>query len=668
VRGYRIELGEIEAVLRQQPGVTDALVLMQERGTEKRLMGYVTCEAVGQTERQGGEKAVGRRIRERVAKQLPDYMVPASVIEIKTWPLTPNGKIDQKALLSAEGGDEERTKGYVGPQTAVEELMSGIWEEVLGVGRGRADDNFFEIGGHSLLATQIVSRVRALFQIEMPLRSLFESPTIAGLSRSVENAIKLGAAQAAAPPIKCVERSDAVPLSFAQQRLWFLDQLMPNSSVYIVPTILKITGQFNLAAFKQSLDEVIRRHETLRTTFAMKEGKPVQVIAPAQSLELPVIDLSDLPLTEREVAVEAYIVEEIQRPFDLTRGPLLRATLLQLGVQEHVLLFAMHHIVSDDWSKGVLIREVAALYEAFSQGLPSPLPERSLQYADFAHWQREWLTGEVLETQLAYWRRQLSGTLTPLELPTDRPRPASPSFRGAHIPVRLSSDLTEKLKKLSRREGATLFMTLLAAFKTLLHRYTSREDIIVGTPIANRTRGEIEDLIGFFVNTLVLRSDFSGNPTFCELLGRMRETTLGAYAHQDLPFEKLVEDLNLSRQLGQTPLLQVVFTLQNAPMPPLELSGMTLEVESVDSGTAKFDLVLNMAETEEGLAGWLEYNRDLFEDATISRMQRHFEKLLASIVEQPEARLDDLEILTDEEMRALEQIVEVSDFEGSFSF
>ncbi len=669
IRGYRIELGEVEAALRQQADVSEAVALVQERGAEKRLVAYVVCEAEeSQEEQQESAEARGRRIRERVGKQLPEYMALAAVVLVKTMPLTPNGKVDRNALLGVGGESEEGGQRYVAPQTAVEEIMAGIWGEVLGVERVGAEDNFFDIGGHSLLATQIISRVRGLFQIELPLRSLFESPTVASLSLSVEHAIKIGAAQDIAPPIERVERSEALPLSFAQQRLWFLDQLMPNSSVYIVPTILSITGQFNVAAFKQSLDEVIRRHETLRTTFAVKEGKPVQVIAPAQSLELPVIDLSGLPVTEREVEVEARIVEETQRPFDLSRGPLLRATLLQLGPQEHVLLFAMHHIVSDDWSKGVLIREVAALYEAFSKGLPSPLPERSLQYADFAHWQRQWLTGDVLESQLAYWRRQLGGTLTPLELPTDHPRPASPSFRGAHIPVRLPGDLTEKLKTLSRREGATLFMTLLAAFKTLLHRYTSRADIIVGTPIANRTRGEIEDLIGFFVNTLVLRSDFSGNPTFCELLKRVRDVTLGAYAHQDLPFEKLVEDLNLSRNLGQTPFLQVVFTLQNAPMPPLELSGLTLEVQSVDNGTAKFDLVLNMAETEEGLVGWLEYNRDLFEDATVSRMQRHFERLLVSIVEQPEARLDDLEILTDEEVLALEQIVEVADFEGSFSF
>jgi hypothetical protein len=400
----------------------------------------------------------------------------------------------------------------------------------------------------------------------------------------------------------------------------------------------------------------------------MQNGTPVQIIAPSTTLNLHVVDLRSLSDSERAAEVESRVTHEMGQPFDLTRGPLLRATLLHLEAEDYVLLFTLHHIVSDDWSKGVLVREVAALYEAFSGGLPSPLPEPSIQYADYAQWQRRWMSGEVLESQLDYWKRQLGGDPPVLHLPTDHTRPATQSFRGAHEPVRLSPALTEKLKALSRQEGATLFMTLLAAFKTLLYHYANQEDIVVGTPIANRTRAEIEDLIGFFVNTLVLRTDFSGNPTFRQLLARVREVTLGAYTHQDLPFEKLVEELQLNRDPGRTPLFQVVFTLQNAPMPPLELVGLTLSAQSVDSGTAKFDLVLNMADTEQGLAGWLEYNCDLFEAATIARMRGHFERLLNSIVAEPDAQLDDLEMLTSEEVLLLEKTIHVDEFEDSFFF
>ncbi|HEU4597502.1 MAG TPA: amino acid adenylation domain-containing protein [Pyrinomonadaceae bacterium] len=660
VRGFRIELGEIESALAEHEAVrAAAVVCREEEDGGKRLLAYAVCEA--------GAEVSGEQLRAHLRARLPEYMTPSLVAVLEEMPLTANGKIDRRALLSFEDVEAETGDKYVAARTPVEELMSGIWAQVLGVKRVGVEDNFFDLGGHSLLATQVISRLRRAFQVELPLRSLFESPTVAGLSACVERALKTSGAQLA-PDIERIPRDGALPLSFAQQRLWFLDQLTPGSAVYNVPTVLLLSGQLDAQAFERALDEVVRRHEILRTTFAAPEGTPVQVIAPPRPLNLSVTDLSALTEAAREAEVERLTAQEMRAPFDLARGPLMRAGLLRLAEEEHVLLFTVHHIVSDIWSKGVLVREVAALYEAFTRGAASPLPELTIQYADFAQWQRRWLGGEVLETQLTYWKRQLSGELPVLELRTDHPRPAASSFHGAHHGLQLSPQLTENLKVFSRREGATLFMTLLAGFKTLLHLYTGQEDILVGTPIANRTRAEIEDLIGFFVNTLVLRTDFSGNPTFREVLGRVREVTLGAYAHQELPFEKLVEELQLSRDAGRTPLLQAVFTLQNAPVPPLELAGLKLTMRPVDSGTAKFDLVLNMAETEQGLAGWLEYNCDLFEATTIERMSSHFEKLLESVVEQSDARLDGLELLTDEEMESLESTIELDEFQDSFAF
>jgi amino acid adenylation domain-containing protein len=456
-----------------------------------------------------------------------------------------------------------------------------------------------------------------------------------------------------APPLLPVERGGELLLSFAQARLWFLEQLEPGSSAYNIPAAVRLTGSLDVAALEQSLNEIFQRHEALRTTFAMVSGEPIQVIAPVKALTLPLVDLRQLPEAQQEAQVEHLATESAQQPFDLAMGPLLRATLLKLGEAEHVLLLTMHHIVSDGWSMGVLIRELAALYEAFSSGSPSPLPQLPIQYADFAHWQRQWLQGEVLAAQLSYWQQQLAGAQTVLELPTDRPRPAVQTFRGATQFLTLAEPLSQKLKTLSQRSGVTLFMTLLAAFQTLLYRYTGQEDICIGSPIANRNRSETEELIGFFVNTLVLRTDMSENPSFQELLGRVREVTLGAYAHQDLPFEQLVEALQPERNLSHQPLFQVMFVLQNAPMSALELPDLTLSSLEMESSTAKFDLTLSIEDTEQGLVGSLEYNTDLFDAATISRMLEHFQTLLEGIVANPDQRLSDLPLLTQLERQQL---------------
>ncbi len=455
----------------------------------------------------------------------------------------------------------------------------------------------------------------------------------------------------AAPSEQTIPRRptcDPAPLSFAQQRLWFLNQMEPESPAYNQPKAIRLIGSLDVNALQKALDQIIARHEVLRTTFVSVDGMPLQVIADSRAVALPVIDLGAESEAARDAEVKRLLAETIRRPFDLSRDLMLRALLLRLHEAEHILLLVTHHIASDGWSTGVLHRELSALYQAFAAGEPPRLPELPVQYADFAVWQRQWLQGKTLDAQLAYWKKQLK--LVPaLELPSDRPRPLVQSFRGGRQFLVLSKDLSEGLKSLSRREGVTLFMILLAAFHTLLHRYTGQDDITVGSPIAGRTRAEIEGLIGFFVNTLVLRTDLSGNPSFRQLLDRVREVALGAYAHQDLPFEKLVEELQPERNLSHSPLFQVMFALQNVPRVAIELPGLTLSSMTVDSGTAKFDLFLSLHEETEALRGSLEYNTDLFDDATIHRMLNHFENLLKAVVANPDQRISGLALLTEGE-------------------
>jgi len=443
------------------------------------------------------------------------------------------------------------------------------------------------------------------------------------------------------------------PLSFAQQRIWFLDQLEPENPLYNIHTGVELLGPLNVPVLLRSIAEILRRHEALRTTFAVIDDHPVQVINENAIFKLPVNDLQALDESQRQSKVSAWAEEDARRRFDLTKGPLLRANLLRLGETEHVLLLTIHHIISDGWSVGVFVRELAALYEAYTAGRPSPLQELSIQYADFAAWQRDWLQGERLEEQLSYWRAQLSDAPQLLKLPTDRPRPPVQSYKGAHETLLLCESLSRSLKELSRREGATLFMTLLAAFSTLLYRYSSQRDVLVGTPIANRNRAETESLIGFFVNTLIFRTRLSERMTFRELLGQVRETALEAYAHQDLPFEKLVEELQPQRSLSHSPVFQVMFDLQNAPMRDLELQGLRLTPLPFDSRMAKFDLVLTVGETDGRMSGQLEYNTDLFDAATIRRMTRHLEHLLETAVSNPDEQVSRLPLLTDDERRQI---------------
>jgi SAM-dependent methyltransferase/acyl carrier protein len=601
-------------------------------------------------------------------EELPEHMIPTAFVVLDALPLLPSGKVDRRSLPAPDWTSDEPEETRAAPRTAIEEILCGIWREILGGRQLDIHDNFFELGGHSLLATQVMSRVRETFKVELPLRRLFEFPTVAALADCIEAAGRADEYQLQVPPIVPVARDGRLPLSFAQQRLWFLHQLEPDSPAYNVPAAVRLSGQLNVSALERSFNEIIRRHETLRTTFAADHADAVQVIAPVQKLTLPVVHLTHLPEAERELEASRIAAEEARLPFDLTKGSVLRVKLLRLGETEHIVLLTMHHIVSDGWSVGVLIGEVGALYDAFASGKPSPLAELEIQYADFAVWQRRWLTDEILDVQLKYWKERLAGAPPSLNLPTDRPRPDIRSFQGATQTFAIPSTVTEALRALSRREGVTLYMSLMAAFQTLMYRYTAQPDIVVGSNIANRNRAETETTIGFFSNMLVMRTDLSGDPSFQELLTRVRETALGAYAHQDVPFEKLVETLQPQRETGRQPLFQIVFSLQNAPMPALRLAGLTASFIEVNSGTAKYDLVMNMWDAGQELVGSLEYNTDLFEAPTISRVIRHFQSLLTNIVEQPEARLGALELLSAEENVLLQKTIEVEELSSSFSF
>ncbi len=641
LRGYRIELGEIESMLLQHGAVKQcAVILREDEAGDKRIVGYVVGSGEGKVE--SGE------MRKYLQGRLPDYMVPSWIVELEEMPLTPNGKVDRKALPAPEAG-EAAAEGRAA-KTALEEIVAGIFEEVLRREKVGVEENFFEMGGHSLLATQVVSRIREVLGVEVGLRALFEAPTVAGLAEEVERERNEGRG-VDAPAIEAVSRDRELPLSYAQQRLWFMQELEPESAAYNIASGVRLQGEMNQTALRQSLSEIARRHEVLRTRFEVSEGRPVQVIEEAGEVELAIWDVREVSEEEREERVREIAREEGERPFDLEGGPVWRAALVRMGGEENVLLVSMHHVVSDGWSSDVIVKEITSVYEALWAGGPSPLPELAVQYADYAVWQREWLQGEVLEQELGYWKRQLAGAPS-MELPTDRPRSAMRSRRGSEINFNLSTELTLQLKELSRREGVTLFMTLLAGFQIVLGRYSGQDDVVVGTDVANRNRLQAEDLIGFFVNHLVLRTDLSGNPSLRELLRRVREITLGAYAHQDMPFDKLVEELQPDRSLNYTPIFQTLFVMRNMQLrTPEAHNGHNGMVRSfpLDSSPSKYDWVVVMQETGNGISANWKYNDQLFNASTIERLCLQFQTLLASIAASPDARLSDLEMTAQSE-------------------
>ena len=649
MRGYRIELGEIESVLRQHERVAAAVVV----ATSGNAGSAEGSAGAGEAGRQLVAYVVGSagvveagELRSYLRRSLPEYMVPGVFVNLEQLPLTTNGKINRRELRAR--AEQERTgetsAEQVKPRSVTEEILAGLWSAVLGLTEVSVTDNFFERGGHSLLAVQLMSRIRESFAVELELKKLFESPTIAELAQLIDEQLNAGS-QLQLPPIVPVPRDGNLPLSFSQERLWFLEQLEPGGAVYNLHAALRLKGILDQPALEQSLNEIIRRHESLRTTFELGEGEPVQLIAPDLTIALPLVNVSAYSESERETEAQRRAAEEGQRPFDLSKAPLLRVLAVRIGADDHLVVLTMHHAISDGWSMGILLREVSALYTAFSQHKPSPLAELPIQYADYASWQRQCLEGEWLESHLEYWREKLAGAPPVLDLPADRPRAAVQSFAGATQTMVLDQDLSRRLRRLSQEQGATLFMTLLSAFKVLLSRYTGHRDIVVGTPIANRNRVETEALIGFFINSLTLRTDLSGNPGFTELLRRVYDVTLSAYAHQDVPLEKLIQDLQPERDLSRTPLFQVYFNMLNFPLGDLQLPGLTSELLSFPEAWSKFDLTLYV-EDEESIRFNLVYNANLFERPRMAEMLAQFKHLLLQIVEQPEAQIGSFTLVT----------------------
>ncbi|HEU0077711.1 MAG TPA: condensation domain-containing protein, partial [Longimicrobiaceae bacterium] len=533
------------------------------------------------------------------------------------------------------------------PGSAVAEVLAGIGAVVLGVARVGVAQSFFELGGHSLLASRVTSRARQAFGVELPLRAIFDAPTVAAMAARIEELRSAGTSPALPMEHFPPDEVDELPVSFAQQRLWLVDRLEPNRAAYNMPYALRLRGAPDVGALRASLDALVERHETLCTVFADRDGTPVQVIHPPAPVPLPVIDLGGLPAGAREPHAARLAREEALRPFDLARGPLLRCTLLRLGEADHVLCFTLHHVVSDGWSMDVLVREVSTLYAAFERGEEPRLPELPVQYADYAVWQRRWLSGAVLEEHLDFWRTALRGAPPLLEVPTDHPRAAGQGTRaGGHL-FALPAELSRGLRALAEREGATLFMTLLAGWQVLLGRWAGQEDVVLGTPVAGRTRRETEGLIGFFVNMLPLRTDLSGDPTWSELLGRVREAALRAYEHQELPFEKLVEELGVERSLTHPPVFQAVFALERsgAHGKGLKLGGLELEPFGGGEAAAKFELELTVDDSGDGLAAALVYRRALFEPDTAARMADHLVAVLEAMAAAPERRISGVALL-----------------------
>ena len=633
VRGFRIELGEIEAALAGLAGVRDAVVLAHDGVGGTQLVGYVVADSAEDAER------LRESLRESLKRHLPDYMVPAHLMLLERMPLTVNGKLDRQALPQPDASLSQQA--YRAPGSELEQRIAAIWAEILGVERVGLDDNFFELGGHSLLATRVISRVRQEQQLDASLKALFERPVLEAFAQGLERTTD------AVSTIPLADRQQPLALSFAQERQWFLWQLEPESAAYHIPSALRLRGRLDVDALQRSFDSLVARHETLRTRFRLEGGRSYQQVQPAVSVSI-----------EREQFGEEGLIERIQaivvQPFDLERGPLLRVNLLQLAEDDHVLVLVQHHIVSDGWSMQVMVEELVQLYAGYSQGLDVVLPALPIQYADYALWQRSWMEAGEKERQLAYWTGLLGGEQPVLELPFDRPRPVRQSHRGAQFILELDIDLSQALRRVAQQEGATAFALLLASFQALLYRYSGQADIRVGVPIANRNRVETERLIGFFVNTQVLKADLDGRMGFDELLAQARQRALEAQAHQDLPFEQLVEALQPERNASHNPLFQVLFNHQSeirSVTPEVQLEDLRLEGLAWDGQTAQFDLTLDIQEDENGIWASFDYATDLFDASTVERLAGHWRNLLRGIVANPRQRLGELPLLDAPERR-----------------
>ena len=625
LRGIRVEPEEVESALAACPGVKQAAVLARDGA----LVAYVLPEVQ--------DPGLPSALRSALSERLPAFLIPSLIVLVDSFPRMPSGKVDRRALARLEV--KVPVEAFEAPRTPVEEQVAEIWSEVLKRPRVGIHDDFFALGGHSILALQVATRLREAFGVEVPLRQIFEASTLADLAREVELALRTGTGTVP-PPLLPMPRDREIPLTFSQESLWFLYQLDPASPAYNVPATVRVSGRLDPAALAATLTEIVRRHEALRTTFP--GNRPVQKIHPPAPVPLPVIDLTGHPEEARRIARS-----EALRPFDLSRGPLLRARLVRLAEEEHLFLLTMHHAISDEWSVAVLMREVGALYTGVGE-----LPELPVQVADYAVWQRDWLRGEVLEERLAWWKERLAGAPPVIDLPLDRPRTAARTFRGERVSLDISSEVTERLRQRGRERSASLFMVLLAGFQAWLSRLGAGEDLVTGVPVANRSHPGTEGLIGFFVNTLPLRAELSGDPGFGELIERTRETALGAFARQDLPFERLVQELRPVRSLAHAPLFQVMFSLHNVPMPELELPGLAFRPWETDPGTAKFDLLLEMSEAT-GLQGTLEHASDLFDRTTAERLAGHLRVMLEAAAENPDIPFSELPLLTPAERNQL---------------
>ena len=658
IRGQRVELGEIESIIALYPGVKQTIVMGRDVSGDQRLIAYIVPKLVSNQE--SIQTISIQQLRNYLKEKLPEYMIPSTFLILPAFPLTPTGKIDRRAIPAPEDFQQELAETYVAPRNELELQLAKIWEQVLGVHSIGINDNFFELGGHSLLAIQVISRITQISKVDLSLRQLFATPTIESLSTWIESNSNLET-QLTTEKIKSVSRKNNIPLSYNQEGLWFLWLLEPNSNAYNMSRSYEITGELDIKAFSQSWTNVVQRHEPFRTTFRTLNGQSMQVINEPEKIELPVIDLQDLPIDERQEFVNQLQQEINQESFDLTVYPLWRIKIIKLSATESLLLITIHHIIFDDWSWNLLFSKMLAFYSNFLKDETTKLVDLPISYADFSYWQRQFFDDKKLNNLLQYWQQKLAGIEPVLYLPLDKPRPAEIGFIGATEAIQLSSSLSTALKEFSRKYGVTLFMTLLAAFEILLYRYSGQTDIVIGSPTSGRNREEVERLIGFFVNTIVLRTDLVGNPSFIELVARVRETTLGAYEHQDLSFDQLVQKLNPERCLNYHPIFQVMFAWQNtggrtacsSASRSLELPGLDIIEIPQNIKIAKFDLTLELEETDRGISGFFEYRTDLFESATIRRMVGHFQTLLEAIVANPQVPIANLPLLTPQEQKQL---------------
>ncbi len=667
ISGHTIEIAEVEAALRGAAGIADVAVAAREQRGEQRLVAYLVPKK--------SVKLSPSSLRKFLAEILPDHMIPSSFVTLEVLPRTPNGKVASEELPAPEASRPNLDAAFVAPRSPLEKTLAEIWTEVLGISELGVNDNFFDLGGNSLMAAQVLARLQKVMDSAVPMRTFFESPTLAGLAQAfvqLQAEKKNGAGRSGLLATEKESRDEAdasastaqrsiarrgnegpIPLSFPQERLWFLNQFDATSPWYNICRAVHIKGKLDRNALQRALDDLVARHEPLRTVFRWIDDSPVQEVLAKFGLTIKTIDLTHLQGIRQEEEVWRLLRADSRCPFDLSSDLPIRAAVLQCSEEEYWLLLVMHHIATDGWSMGILFRELSDLYESYSSGNPCRLLELPVQYTDFAQWQREWLRGEALEKDIAYWKGRLAGASPVLAFPTDHPRPERQSLTGSSEPVFLSASLTDSLRILSRRSGVSLFMTLLAALQVLLHRYTGETDLCIGTAVANRPKVELEPLIGFFVNTLVLRNDLSGEPTFRELLQRVRVMTLGAFAHQDLPFEKLVEAIQPERSLKHSPLFQMMFILNNTPRKSLRLAGTATEDFKIDNGTAKYDLTLSLSDAGPNLKGHLEYSTELFEPETIRRMLGHYQMLLEAVVQNPDRPISTMPILTEDERQRI---------------